>query len=347
MAVTSFYSVRKRLLGQRAALRQDYLHDALGSVTATSNSSGTIQNRYRYKPYGTRLSKDGSAPDPQFQWVGCAGYRIGGASAPYYVRTRHLNVRTANWASVDRVEFPNHPYVYAAARPTYYIDPQGSYPVLRPLGQGPPQLSSQQLADLPRCQGRDINESWGYFRKCRIAPSGKTYSTLNALYDLSDPTKPPDPLKQLGVMCHPVSDCECIKRRIAWIDQNVLAASAPPQSISRFKPWAVTCCCREDSGALGVRIWYAIPYEKKGEQWITKDERYPECFCTWKCIFDHEKKHRERYLSGIDSCFETDQNKILASERAGYTAEKECLEKLLKDAGIDPSKDCPKTTCSV
>lgn len=341
MSVVNYYTIRSAVIAQRSLSRTDYLFDALGSVTCLANASGSVINRYRYKPYGTRLSKQGSEPDPRYQWVGCAGYRTSGGQPPVYIRARHLEPRLASWTSVDQVEFQFHPYTYAVARPTYFIDPLGSYPRFQPFGQGGPQPTQQQLAELPMCEGKDFDESWAFFRKCRQGPSGKT-STLNALYDLKL-----DPLALLRVECNPISDCDCIKRRIAWIDHNVLQASKPPQSLSRFKPWAVTCCCREKSGALGVRIWYAIPYERKDGKWILIDERYPECFCTWKCIFEHEKKHRERFLMGIDSCFETDLDKILAGEKAAYGAEKECLEKLLRDAGIDPSKECPKTTqCS-
>jgi hypothetical protein len=63
MATTNYYAVQGELLGEKvgAGSRADYLTDALGSVTATVDHTGTMLNRYAYKPYGTQLSKSGAA----------------------------------------------------------------------------------------------------------------------------------------------------------------------------------------------------------------------------------------------------------------------------------------------
>jgi hypothetical protein len=108
--------------------RVDYLSDALGSVTATTNGSGAVQNRYRYKPYGSRLSKVGTAPDPKFQWVGRWGYKHSNASVTY-VRARHLLAAMGVWTTVDATG-RSPKYLYADGTPTTLIDAQGEAPAV-------------------------------------------------------------------------------------------------------------------------------------------------------------------------------------------------------------------------
>ncbi len=65
MGVANYYSVEGEILGDSHA--GDYMRDALGSVTGTCNpDDGAVQNTYRYKPYGERLTKTRSSPDPKF-----------------------------------------------------------------------------------------------------------------------------------------------------------------------------------------------------------------------------------------------------------------------------------------
>ena len=56
MAVTSYYAGDGELSGEATSgSRTHYLTDALGSVTATVNSSAVVQNTYSWKPYGSML----------------------------------------------------------------------------------------------------------------------------------------------------------------------------------------------------------------------------------------------------------------------------------------------------
>lgn len=74
MATTYYHTVNGRIRGQSTGgVSTDYLTDALGSVVATANSSGTVFNTYRYKPYGERLAKTGARADPRFGWTGGTG----------------------------------------------------------------------------------------------------------------------------------------------------------------------------------------------------------------------------------------------------------------------------------
>ena len=145
MAVTSYYTVRFRVIGERGASRQDYLHDALDSVTATSNSSGSILNKYRYKPYGGRLSKTGITADPKFQWIGRLGYRNSDVSfTDKYLRLRHYATKLSLFGT--KVPLQQHyrkepSYAYAMCSPLTVTDPSGLVPYLglaRYLCRNPP-----------------------------------------------------------------------------------------------------------------------------------------------------------------------------------------------------------------
>lgn len=128
MPVTSYHTINGQIVGESTSgARIDYLRDALGSVTATTSSAGTILNKYRYKPYGANLSKSGTAPDPKFQWVGHVGYRSQNVSLMVYVRRRHYRTPIGSWSSADFAEkISRYPYVDAA--PTVLTDSSGEFP---------------------------------------------------------------------------------------------------------------------------------------------------------------------------------------------------------------------------
>jgi hypothetical protein len=102
MPTTNYYTINGRIRSESTGgTRTGYLPDALGSVTATTNSTGsTLVNTYRYKPYGAQLAKTGAGGDPAFQWIGLWGYRTDDSNR-LYVRQRHLSSVTAGWQSQD------------------------------------------------------------------------------------------------------------------------------------------------------------------------------------------------------------------------------------------------------
>lgn len=105
MSVTNYYTANGMILGERTGGGgfRKYTTDALGSTLMTTNSSGTQENSYRYKPYGTQLVKSGSAADPGFLWVGSLGYRMTSRlGAESYVRARHYG-SSAHWTSSDPI----------------------------------------------------------------------------------------------------------------------------------------------------------------------------------------------------------------------------------------------------
>src|SRR5580658_3558997 len=88
MGVTNYATLNGQLVGETGPNGTMYYHtDALGSVTMTTGSTGAVLNTYRYKPYGTQLSKSGTSADPKFTWAGSLGYRATGRNhSDYYVR---------------------------------------------------------------------------------------------------------------------------------------------------------------------------------------------------------------------------------------------------------------------
>ncbi|MBI5706365.1 MAG: hypothetical protein HZC36_05185 [Armatimonadetes bacterium] len=102
--------------------------DALGSVVGTSNKDNTVNRRYQYKPYGTRLSASGTGSDPRFQWVGSPGYRTTDRShSSHYVRARHYSQEEGRWTTVDPL-LPIRiitPYIYGSGDPTNNVDHEG------------------------------------------------------------------------------------------------------------------------------------------------------------------------------------------------------------------------------
>jgi RHS repeat-associated protein len=129
MPVTSYYSVGGELLGEETAgARRDYLTDALGSVTALVDSTAAVLNTYRYKPYGSQLSKTGTASDPLFTWVGSQGYRQTGKSySDVYVRARHYDNATGRWTTQDPFRYEDgwNPFAYAQNSAVLVTDPSG------------------------------------------------------------------------------------------------------------------------------------------------------------------------------------------------------------------------------
>lgn len=137
MAVTNYYTVGGRILGERTTggSRIDYARDHLGSVAATTDSSGAVVNTYRYKPYGGQLAKTGASVDPKYLWVGQWGYRV--ARNEVYVRSRSYSTLTSRWLTIDQVidilvELSNmrqssDPYGYVRSRPVLEVDRHGYF----------------------------------------------------------------------------------------------------------------------------------------------------------------------------------------------------------------------------
>jgi len=128
--VKNYVNVNGRTVAEHTAgVRTAYLTDALGSVTATVNSSQTVVNTYRWKPYGDRLAKTGAGADPTLGWVGTYGYRRTQRSrSEYYMLARHYDSIGGRWTTVDPLWPRELSYSYARARVVSLRDAAGSRP---------------------------------------------------------------------------------------------------------------------------------------------------------------------------------------------------------------------------
>jgi len=129
MPITYYDMVNGQLVGETTGgVRTEYLTDALGSVTATVNSSGEIVNTYRYKPYGQLLAKTGSGEDPRYLWTGSTGSRRTLVTyAEQYNQARHYGARQAGWTTVDPVTVLGlkHPFIFCRNSPSNRSDRSG------------------------------------------------------------------------------------------------------------------------------------------------------------------------------------------------------------------------------
>lgn|GEM_PF-3330713 len=128
MGVKNYYSVNGEILAERAGTgaRTDYLRDALGSITGTSDSAGAIINTYRHKPFGALLAKTGVGADPNFLWNGSSGYKSTNLShSSHYVRARHYADEDGRWTTLDPLWPDQLSYAYVGSNPVNGIDFSG------------------------------------------------------------------------------------------------------------------------------------------------------------------------------------------------------------------------------
>lgn len=120
-----YYVINGEMIGD--SVTSEYMRDALGSVTGTiSSTTGIVANTYRYKPYGARLAKTGTATEPKFQWVGTAGYRNTSlAHSTQYVRARHYGEGEGRWTTIDPLWPDEHPFAYVNSSPVFKTDYTG------------------------------------------------------------------------------------------------------------------------------------------------------------------------------------------------------------------------------
>ena len=127
MGKTSYYSVGGRLLGESTSgAETTYMTDALGSTIGTVTTAG-LRNRYTYSPYGGKVNKTGSDPDPKFTWNSRWGYRTTGRDySEEYAQRRHVSTTTTQWTTADPLWPVESAYTYVGALPTSAVDPAGT-----------------------------------------------------------------------------------------------------------------------------------------------------------------------------------------------------------------------------
>jgi RHS repeat-associated protein len=97
----------------------DYLHDALGSVTALTSSSGAVVDSYRYTAFG-QAHATGTVANP-FTYIGAPTDPTTGL---VYLNARYLDPTSGRFVSEDPIPAPSM-YAYVTDDPTNLADPSG------------------------------------------------------------------------------------------------------------------------------------------------------------------------------------------------------------------------------
>jgi len=108
---------------QRGGATAYPLTDALGSLYASTDASGSVVHRYDFDVYGKRTDLGGSAPAVDVGYTG----RWHDPNGLIEYRNRQRNPLLGNWMQPDpagMIDGPNK-YLYVKAQPTIWKDPDG------------------------------------------------------------------------------------------------------------------------------------------------------------------------------------------------------------------------------
>lgn len=124
--------------GSTFATHSYYLHDGLGSVVAQTSSTGTVQDRYTYDPFGAIVSEGTSVPNS----IRFASGHYNATQKLYKFGLRYYDPSIGRWTQQDALNEPLETrgwnlYAYAADDPVNLIDPAGTCILCSdPLGIG-------------------------------------------------------------------------------------------------------------------------------------------------------------------------------------------------------------------
>ncbi|OGS20460.1 MAG: hypothetical protein A2252_10525 [Elusimicrobia bacterium RIFOXYA2_FULL_39_19] len=108
-----------------------YHYDSLGSMSAVTNSSGTVTNTYRYDPFGNLMNSTGK--NGRYSFVGAFGVENDGMSGLFHMGARYYDPTIGRFIQRDSVHgFVDDPltlnrYTYCSNNPINYIDPKGLF----------------------------------------------------------------------------------------------------------------------------------------------------------------------------------------------------------------------------
>ena len=122
--------LRDRSLSGILGTRLYALQDANWNVVALINTSGVVQQRFCYTPYGVPsfLTPSFTAGTNDFAWETLfCGYRYEIATGMYQDRERYLQPPLGFWLTPDPLRFVDgyNPYEYVRSNPTNVTDPTG------------------------------------------------------------------------------------------------------------------------------------------------------------------------------------------------------------------------------
>jgi RHS repeat-associated protein len=129
-ATKATYTYGADLISQnRSGAASYYLYDALGSVKALSDSTGTVTDTYNYTAFGKELGHTGSTENA-YKY---AGEQFDSALDNYYLRARYYNQNVGRFTQMDSYQgngsdpITLHKYLYANVNPISVRDPSGRF----------------------------------------------------------------------------------------------------------------------------------------------------------------------------------------------------------------------------
>ncbi|MER1998698.1 MAG: RHS repeat-associated core domain-containing protein [Lysinibacillus sp.] len=117
----------------------NYYFDAVGNTMALANASGSITDTYQYSPFGKILQHEGNTDQP-FNYSGQYGvYQL--SNGLHYMRARYYNGDLSRFMTIDPYAGKYNDlallnvYAYGNNNPMLYVDPDGEWAFLIPLGK--------------------------------------------------------------------------------------------------------------------------------------------------------------------------------------------------------------------
>ena len=303
-----YHTVNGMLIGETSnGVRRGYLPDALGSVVATVDDNGAIENTYRYKPYGGLLAKTGTAADPRFMWVGARGYRSTSTrSSELYVRKRHYASTNGAWTSVDPLWPVLEAYSYVSAKVATLVDPTGL------AACGPP-CCEQAMKDALTTGCEDLDGERGIWKKC---DPKSVYGQLLTTCDAGGGNCN----ELIARLWQVVKGCN---RYCGMKDVPPAPGGGGKPCAIEPKPAACTVCC-SDRGT--VRNCGTLCCEVKGKTFLDLDPYIAGCLAL------HEKTHGDQCSTNWNSGSGGANFSAYLECKAWYK-EAKCLRDILRKRG--------------
>jgi RHS repeat-associated protein len=251
-SVLRTYAYGGELISMGAAGARFYFHhDALGTVSAITKSTGSTQWKYTYDPYGgsrTATKVDSTAPDNPMRYTGGL---LDSETSLYDLRARNYDPSLGAFQSVDPLaqdlnRAAESVYLYADAQPLLLSDPSGRMAVVDPGTQAQCPDGSWVTAG-QACPTATTGPTPG------VAPGPVLVDIFNAANKWALPVIAPcvicsgmSPLVGLGNSAIPNGDCgvDCISSG-CQVDCTTLGANppGPPAQISTANDAELRAMC--------------------------------------------------------------------------------------------------------
>jgi RHS repeat-associated protein len=123
-SATYAHGVTGLISENRGGTSKFYHTDALGSVRALTNTSGTVTDSRSTDAFGLVVTSSGSTPTP-FGFVGNAGYQQDSETGLMRLGHRMYDASTGRFISRDPIRAGYNWYIYCSNDPVNTLDPQG------------------------------------------------------------------------------------------------------------------------------------------------------------------------------------------------------------------------------